>query len=263
VLTPDEARRLAGKTLADVAHGLDPAEARQADRQALTMAELCREYLERADAGLIISRRGRAKKASTLKIDEARIARHIVPLLGRRPIKDITQADIRAFQRDITVGKTAADVRTKPRGRATLAHPFDYLLGQRLARRNFADRARDLRAVEGRERDHTVVWAQAPGRAELSARRRDDEERRLGAALSERAHEVERGRVGPVQVLESKRGGLRARAGQNPGDERRQLPAPQFFGCEFRHAAVGQIAMGTRNLRRDLNLLIKRCGISM
>ena len=43
VLTPDEARRLARKTLADVAHGLDPAEARQADRRALTIAELCRE----------------------------------------------------------------------------------------------------------------------------------------------------------------------------------------------------------------------------
>ena len=36
VLTPDEARRLAKKTLADVAHGRDPAETRQADRRALT-----------------------------------------------------------------------------------------------------------------------------------------------------------------------------------------------------------------------------------
>ena len=118
VLTPDEARRLAKTTLADVAHGLDPAETRQADRRALTIAELCREYLEKANAGLIISRRGRAKKLSTLKTDQGRVERHIIPLLGRRPIKDLTPADVRAFQRDVTVGKTAADVKTGPHGRA-------------------------------------------------------------------------------------------------------------------------------------------------
>jgi site-specific recombinase XerD len=118
VLTPDEARRLAKKTLADVAHGRDPAETRQADRRALTVAEICREYLEKASAGLVISRRGRAKKASTLAFDRGRVERHIVPLLGRRPIKDITSADIRAFQRDVTLGKTSADVKTGPRGRA-------------------------------------------------------------------------------------------------------------------------------------------------
>ena len=56
VLTPDEGRRLAKKTLADVARGLDPAEVRQANRRALTVAELCREYLEKpANAGLVIS----------------------------------------------------------------------------------------------------------------------------------------------------------------------------------------------------------------
>jgi Arm DNA-binding domain len=52
VLTPDEARKLARKTLADVAHGLDPAETRQMGRRAPTMAELCREYLEAARAGM-------------------------------------------------------------------------------------------------------------------------------------------------------------------------------------------------------------------
>jgi integrase len=118
VLTPDEARKLARKTLADVARGLDPAETRQMDRRALTVAELCREYLEAANAGHVISRRGRAKKASTLKIDEGRVERHIIPLLGRRPISEVSSGDIRAFQRDVTAGKTAADVKTGPHGRA-------------------------------------------------------------------------------------------------------------------------------------------------
>ena len=82
------------------------------------MADLCREYLEKANSGLVISRRGRVKKALTLAYDHGRVERHIIPLIGHRPIKDITSADIRVFQRDVTAGKTAIDVKTKPRGRA-------------------------------------------------------------------------------------------------------------------------------------------------
>ena len=47
-----------------------------------------------------------------------------------------------------------------------------------------------------------MVRAQAPVRAELRPRRRDEEQRRLRAALGQRTHEIERSRVGPVQVLE-------------------------------------------------------------
>jgi integrase len=118
VLTPDEARKLARKTLSDVARGFDPAEIHQANRRALTISDLCLEYMEKANAALVISRRGKPKKRSTLTIDQGRVVRHIVPLLGHRPIKDLTSADIRAFQRDVTAGKTAADVKTKLRGRA-------------------------------------------------------------------------------------------------------------------------------------------------
>ena len=82
------------------------------------MAELCREYLEAAKAGHVISRRGRAKKGSTLKIHEGRIERHVIPLLGRRPLREVSSSDIRSFQRDVTLGKTAADVKTGPHGRA-------------------------------------------------------------------------------------------------------------------------------------------------
>jgi hypothetical protein len=110
VLTNEEARKQARKTLADVARGLDPAEIRQADRHALTMAELCGEYLDKAKSGLVISRRGRVKKALTLAYDQGRVERHIIPLIGHRAIKDITPADVRAFQRDVTAAKTAIDV---------------------------------------------------------------------------------------------------------------------------------------------------------
>jgi integrase len=118
VLTPEEGRAQAKKALADVAKGLDPVESRRADRQAVTVAELCRDYLEKATRGLIITRRRRTKKASTLMIDHGRVERHIIPLLGHRPVKDISSGDIRTFLRDVTAGKTAADVKTKLRGRA-------------------------------------------------------------------------------------------------------------------------------------------------
>lgn len=118
VLTPEEGRAQARKVLAEVARGNDPAEIRQADRQAMTVAELCRDYLDKAERGLIITRRRQAKKASTLATDRGRVERHIIPLLGHRPIKEVSSADIRAFLRDVTAGKTAADVKTKVRGRA-------------------------------------------------------------------------------------------------------------------------------------------------
>src|SRR5829696_8411792 len=112
VLTPDEARKHARLALADIARGVDPAERRAADRGAMTVAELCAEYFDKAERGLILTRSGKPKKASTLSVDRGRAERHFVPLLGRRAVKDLTTADLRAFLRDVTAGKTAADVKT-------------------------------------------------------------------------------------------------------------------------------------------------------
>jgi integrase len=118
VLTPDEGRAEARQQLSDVARGKDPAEIRKKDRQSLTVAQLCRDYLDKAERGLIITRRRKPKKASTLYTDGGRVERHIIPLLGHRPVKDVSSADIRAFLRDVSSGKTAADVKTGMRGRA-------------------------------------------------------------------------------------------------------------------------------------------------
>ena len=117
-LTPDEARREARRLLSDVERGLDPVERRVQERKAMTVGDLCVEYLAKADAGLIIGRKGLPKKAGTLAIDRGRIARHIVPLLAKRPLKDLTSADVRRFLEAVMTGKTAATVRTKPRGLA-------------------------------------------------------------------------------------------------------------------------------------------------
>ena len=88
-------------------------EQRFLERNAITVGDLCREYLEKAEAGLIIGRKGLPKKASTLEIDRGRIARHIIPLLGNKPLKDLTSADVKRFLEAVTSGKTAANVKTK------------------------------------------------------------------------------------------------------------------------------------------------------
>src|SRR5215475_10314415 len=117
-LTPDEARREARRLLSDVERGLDPVERRLEERHAITVGELCREYLAKAEAGLIIGRKGLPKKAATLEIDRGRICRHIVPLLGKKLLKDLTSTDVKRFLEAVASGKTAANVKTKPRGLA-------------------------------------------------------------------------------------------------------------------------------------------------
>jgi integrase len=92
--------------------------AAKAAAEAETVAQICDRYLDALDKGLVLGKAGRPKKASTIATDRGRIARHIVPLLGEERVRDLTAADIARFIKDVTRGKTAADVRTGPRGRA-------------------------------------------------------------------------------------------------------------------------------------------------
>jgi integrase len=110
------ASRCGINTLGDVERGLDPAEQRLEERHAITVGDLSLEYLAKAEAGLIIGRKGLPKRASTLEIDRGRIARHIVPLLGKKPIKDLTPADVKRFLEAVVSGKTATTIKTKARG---------------------------------------------------------------------------------------------------------------------------------------------------
>jgi integrase len=118
VLTAEEARREAKLALGDVVRGADPAETKKQARGAMTIEELALEYLDKAERGLILTRRGEAKSDSTLYVDKGRIHRHIIPLIGKRTVKDFTPTDAGRFQRDVISGKSAADVKTKTRGRA-------------------------------------------------------------------------------------------------------------------------------------------------
>ena len=113
VLTPDEARKLAGDKLKEVTQGGDPsADRHRARREALTIAELADLYLGEGPA------EKPNKKASSWAADRSNIERHVKPLLGRKLAVALTAGDAAKFQADVAAGKSKADVKTKKRGRA-------------------------------------------------------------------------------------------------------------------------------------------------
>ena len=155
-----------------------------------------------------------------------------------------------------TLEQKARDLLDEQRHPAgALVHTLDHLLAQRMASGELADHLRDVGAIEGAERDDAVVRAQAPRRAEFRPRGRDDEERRLSAALGEGLHQVERRRIGPMQILEREDNWLRVRPSEKPRDERRQLPAAQFLRRKLRCAFFRQRDV---DQRRDQEAHIRR-----
>ncbi|MEQ1954929.1 tyrosine-type recombinase/integrase [Mesorhizobium yinganensis] len=119
VWTPETARQEAKVQFGRVAQGENPAEERQLDHKSITVKELCTLYLADLEAGLILGKGGRPKKATTVGTDTGRINRHIIPLIGTRRVKDLTRADINKVLKDIMAGKTRVAVKTKKlRGKA-------------------------------------------------------------------------------------------------------------------------------------------------
>lgn len=119
VWTPETARQEAKAQLGRIAQGENPAEERQLDHKSITVKELCNNYIRDLEAGLILGKGGRPKKATTIATDIGRIQRHIIPLLGSRRVKDLTKAEITRVMKDIMAGKTSISVKTnKLRGKA-------------------------------------------------------------------------------------------------------------------------------------------------
>jgi integrase len=116
--TPDTARAEAQRLLGEVAKGRDPAAEKRTRRKALTVAELCDQYLADARAGRVLKRNGVAKRSSTLDIDAGRIERHIKPLLGNCTVVAVTRHDIEHLLHDVAEGKTKARIKTRARGLA-------------------------------------------------------------------------------------------------------------------------------------------------
>lgn len=107
--TTEQARQEAGRLLRDIATGkaLDAEASAGGDK--ITVTALCDRYLAEGVSD---------KKDSTVATDRGRIERHIKPLLGRKRANRVTRADVERFLADVAEGRTAADVRTGPRGRA-------------------------------------------------------------------------------------------------------------------------------------------------
>src|SRR5262245_36170363 len=77
-ITPEEARKLARRTLGAAAGGGDPVGDKKETRQkSVTVAEVCDWYLREAQAGRLLGRKGRPIKASTLAVDRSRIEVHV------------------------------------------------------------------------------------------------------------------------------------------------------------------------------------------
>lgn len=114
-LTAEHARDKAKLEVAKVIDGEDPADDRDQLRAALTINKLCDLYLEAADAGPALGRKGLAKKQSTIDSDKCRIGAHVRPLIGHVRAAELVRADIETLKRDVALGKTAKDRMLGPR----------------------------------------------------------------------------------------------------------------------------------------------------
>ena len=107
-LTVDQARSIAQDWLADVRRGNDPSAAKLAGRQAPTIKELCKQFIEEYSET--------RNKPRTVETYQGYIDRYIVPELGRTKVPDLTRADVTALVRrmagtPVTANRTLACIR--------------------------------------------------------------------------------------------------------------------------------------------------------
>jgi integrase len=158
-LTSEQARGGAKDILATVRLGGDPANDIAKGREAPTIKELSPKFL-RADAKV-------GRKASTLALYTLYFKTHILPAIGSKRAKDVTDADLRKLHRQI--GIDAGKPSTANRVVATLSGFFAW-------------------GIKAREIDRTDNPARTVDRFKETSRERfltTDELARLGAALRE------------------------------------------------------------------------------
>jgi integrase len=109
-ISTDDARKLARKWLTEAAEGKDPGGRRKAMRQAETVADLIKLYLEYA---------GGHKKPRSLKEDRRNLEKHVKAAWGTRKAESITRADVARLHHAMRHTPTAAN-----RVRAVLSNMF-------------------------------------------------------------------------------------------------------------------------------------------
>ena len=110
--TCEEARNKAVELLRGLATGADPLEAKFGSKTVTTVEELVGIDLKEGPVDKP------NKKLSSWATDELNLRRHVVPLLGSRPVSSLTSADVSRLQNDIVAGRTKANVKTGHMGRA-------------------------------------------------------------------------------------------------------------------------------------------------
>ena len=190
-ITPDQARKLARRTLAAAADGEDPVGTVRSNRQpAITIAEVCDWYLEQARVGRIRGREGRLIKPSTLAMDRSRIETHVKALLGRKPVGALSSQDFEEMQAKIALGKTAKQVLddgpTRKRGGVASG-------GEAVAARTLGMLSTIL---EHAVRHRLIAHNPAKGARKFAGRRRTlrltlEQVRSLGEHMREAAHQGE------------------------------------------------------------------------
>jgi integrase len=111
-LTTEQARQIARQWIAEVTMGTDVSASRKAERKATSVADLCTLYVSNY-AEL-------HKKPRSVATDRANIENHILPLIGKMPLKDVRRADIEHMLLAIREGKTARVLSARPRGRRVI-----------------------------------------------------------------------------------------------------------------------------------------------
>jgi integrase len=106
--SPEQARQRALEMLLDTSKGIDPVAEKKPDAT-MTLRSLAERY-ERDAMG--------HKKKSTREIETGMIKRHILPLLGKRVVSELTKTDLQRFLHQIADGKTAKVEKTRARGLA-------------------------------------------------------------------------------------------------------------------------------------------------
>src|SRR5271163_815985 len=111
-LTTEQARQIARQWIAEVTMGTDVSASRKAERNAASVADLCTLYVSNY-AEL-------HKKPRSVATDRANIENHVLPLIGKMPLKGVRRADIEHMMLAIREGKTARTLSARPRGRRVI-----------------------------------------------------------------------------------------------------------------------------------------------
>jgi integrase len=146
-LTVDEARKQAKASLGDAVRGVDPAEAREKERQGETIRDLCAIYMDR---------HGNAKKSS--RDDQRRINQHLLPAWGSLKARALTRADVATLHAKIGKTKPYEANRTL----ALLSKLFDLARVWGFVPEDHPNPARDIDRFKEQKRDRWVTPDELP-----------------------------------------------------------------------------------------------------